>query len=402
MSAHTRSARRAPRPAESGIALVLALFAMTTLLVVAASALLVGSADIRATRNYREASQVHFVAESAIAHAMQVVNGPGVVNFQNDVVTPWPTLFGSAALTFGPVGGYAYTVSAVSDPTDPVNWGRFVATATGPEGVRNVVAARVNRSNIPTAAPGAIYLSQDGRTDSTFNGDGFKIDGNDHLYTGGLASPNDPVPGLSTRNDTNTQEAINSLSSGQRDNVLGLGFIAGSPAVPSILTSPVAPSVAQLNQFAADLVARPGVVIINDSSIHGNTTFGTETEPQITYFNNSSGVVLGNGNASGAGIMIVEGDLTIQGSLEFKGLVIVRGRTRVDGTTTDSGNATLYGSLLTNDVNLTVGGSVLVNYSSQALGLANQASGGMALPAPVQLASLIDCSQAVAGTAGCP
>ncbi|TMB23278.1 MAG: hypothetical protein E6J59_02180 [Deltaproteobacteria bacterium] len=375
---------------------------MTTLLVVAASALLVGSADIRATRNYREASQVHFVAESAIAHAMQVVNGPGVVNFQNDVVTPWPTLFGSAALTFGPVGGYAYTVSAVSDPIDPVNWGRFVATATGPEGVRNVVAARVNRSNIPTAAPGAIYLSQDGRTDSTFNGDGFKIDGNDHLYTGGLASPNHPVPGLSTRNDTNTQEAINSLSSGQRDNVLGLGFIAGSPAVPSILTSPVAPSVAQLNQFAADLVARPGVVIINDSSIHGNTTFGTETEPQITYFNNSSGVVLGNGNASGAGIMIVEGDLTIQGSLEFKGLVIVRGRTRVDGTTTDSGNATLYGSLLTNDVNLTVGGSVLVNYSSQALGLANQASGGMALPAPVQLASLIDCSQAVAGTAGCP
>jgi len=402
VSAHTRSARRAPRPAESGIALVLALFAMTTLLVVAASALLVGSADIRATRNYREASQVHFVAESAIAHAMQVVNGPGVVNFQNDVVTPWPTLFGSAALTFGPVGGYAYTVSAVSDPIDPVNWGRFVATATGPEGVRNVVAARVNRSNIPTAAPGAIYLSQDGRTDSTFNGDGFKIDGNDHLYTGGLASPNHPVPGLSTRNDTNTQEAINSLSSGQRDNVLGLGFIAGSPAVPSILTSPVAPSVAQLNQFAADLVARPGVVIINDSSIHGNTTFGTETEPQITYFNNSSGVVLGNGNASGAGIMIVEGDLTIQGSLEFKGLVIVRGRTRVDGTTTDSGNATLYGSLLTNDVNLTVGGSVLVNYSSQALGLANQASGGMALPAPVQLASLIDCSQAVAGTAGCP
>src|SRR5438034_8483378 len=159
MSPHTRSARRAPRPAESGIALVLALFAMTTLLVVAASALLVGSADIRATRNYREASQVHFVADSAIAHAMQVVNGPGVVSFQNDVVTPWPTLFGSAALTFGPVGGYAYTVFAVSDPTDPVNWGRFVATATGPEGVRNVVAARVNRSNIPTAAPGAIYLS---------------------------------------------------------------------------------------------------------------------------------------------------------------------------------------------------------------------------------------------------
>src|SRR5213592_3423489 len=148
MSPHTRSARRAPRPAESGIALVLALFAMTTLLVVAASALLVGSADIRATRNYREASQVHFVAESAIAHAMQVVNGPGVVNFQNDVVTPWGTLFGTGARTFAPVGGYTYTVSSSIDPADVVNAGRFVATATGPEGTRNVVVARVTRSNI--------------------------------------------------------------------------------------------------------------------------------------------------------------------------------------------------------------------------------------------------------------
>src|SRR2546422_368066 len=129
MSRHTRPPRRAARPAESGIALVLALFALTTVLVVATSALLVGSADIRATRNYREASQVHFVAESGIAQAMQVANGPGVVNFQNDVATQWSTLFGAAPRTFGPVGGYTYTVSSSVDPTDPVNASRFAATA---------------------------------------------------------------------------------------------------------------------------------------------------------------------------------------------------------------------------------------------------------------------------------
>ncbi len=404
MSPHARPPKRAVRPAESGMALVLAMFALTTIVVASTSALLIASADIRATRNYRQASQVHFAAESAIAHALQVVNGPGVVNFQNDVVGNWGTLFGTGTRSFGPVPGYAYTVSAAADPADVVNAGRFVATATGLEGARNVVVARVIRSNIPATAPGAIYLSQDGKTNSTFNGNGFTIDGNDHLLSGGLANPNHPVPGISTRNDTNTHEAIDSLDSGQRDNVTGLGFIAGPSPVPSILTSPAAPSTDQLDQFANDLISRPGVVVTPMTQVTGGLPpFGTTEHPQITYFNDPSGVtVKGAGNVEGVGILIVEGDLTIQGSLSFSGLIIVRGRTRVIGTTTETGNATLYGALWTNDLNLTIGGSAVMNYSSEALGFANQASGGMTLPTPVQLTSLIDCSQAVAGTSGCP
>src|SRR5437773_1283190 len=319
MSPHARPPKRAVRPAESGMALVLAMFALTTIVVASTSALLIASADIRATRNYRQASQVHFAAESAIAHALQVVNGPGVVNFQNDVVGNWGTLFGTGTRSFGPVAGYAYTVSAAADPADVVNAGRFVATATGLEGARNVVVARVVRSNIPA-------------------------------------------------------------------------------------TSPAAPSTDQLNQFANDLISRPGVVVTPMTQVTGGLPpFGTTEHPQITYFNDPSGVtVKGAGNVEGVGILIVEGDLTIQGSLSFSGLIIVRGRTRVIGTTTETGNATLYGALWTNDLNLTIGGSAVMNYSSEALGFANQASGGMTLPTPVQLTSLIDCSQAVAGTSGCP
>src|SRR5213078_899008 len=130
MSPHARRPKHAVRPAESGMALALAMFALTTIVVASTSALLVASADIRATRNYRQASQVHFAAESAIAHAVQVVNGPGVVNFQNDVVSNWATLFGTGTRSF-PVAGYAYTVSSTADPADVVNSGRFVATATG-------------------------------------------------------------------------------------------------------------------------------------------------------------------------------------------------------------------------------------------------------------------------------
>ena len=65
------------RKTEAGFALVTALFAMGTLLLVAASALIVGSANIETTRNYRGAVQVHLVAESGIADALQRMNGAG-------------------------------------------------------------------------------------------------------------------------------------------------------------------------------------------------------------------------------------------------------------------------------------------------------------------------------------
>src|SRR5712692_11345922 len=120
-----------------------------------------------------------------------------------------------------------------------------------------------------------------------------------------------------------------------------------------------------MDQIINDLLARAGVVNYGSNNINGNNTFGTASSPQITHFTASGGVTIkGNGNASGAGIMIVEGDLTIQGSLEFKGLILVRGRTNVvqDPSETDiTGNVTVLGSLWTQDVNLVVGGSAIVD-----------------------------------------
>src|SRR5207244_9408493 len=132
----------------------------------------------------------------ALAHAMAVGNRPGVVHFPDAVGTPGGTLFRTGAATFGPVGGYTHPGSSFPDPADVINLGRLVATATGPEGVRNVVVARLRRSNIPSTAPGAIYLSHNGQTNATFNGNGFTIDGNDHPHTGGLPKPHHPIPRL--------------------------------------------------------------------------------------------------------------------------------------------------------------------------------------------------------------
>ena len=84
--------------------MAIALFTLMVFIVLAATSSLIASSDVRATRDARGGSQAHFVAEAAIAEALQRVNGPGVVNFQNDVVGLWTTTWGSTApRAFGPV-----------------------------------------------------------------------------------------------------------------------------------------------------------------------------------------------------------------------------------------------------------------------------------------------------------
>src|SRR5438093_425485 len=308
--------------------------------------------------------------------------------------------WGAGTHTFGPVSGCTYTVTPVASATDPTNAGRLIATANGRESVHNVVVANVVRSDIPSTAPGAIYLANDQATNATFKGDSFSIDGNDHNYTGGAGSA-PPVPGLSTRNDANRQEAVASLDAGQKDNIRGLGF-SSSPLTPSIMTSPAAPSIAQMNQIIDDLLALPSVVPYGDNNINGHADFGTNAAPQISHFTNANGVTIkANGDATGPGIMIVEGDLTIQGNLNFNGLILVRGRTSVQVTEV-IGNATIYGTLWTQDIDLNVGGSAVVNYSTQALALANQVGNTHPLPSPLKVLSLADCGMMPSGVGGCP
>lgn len=375
--------------------MVLTLFGMTTLALVAASSLLVGAVGLKATRNYRGASQVHFSAESAVSEAMQRINGPGVVHFENDVVNQWDAIWGAGSHAMSGLAGFRYRATVSATPGNEASAGRIVAEAIGPEGVRNTVVATVVRSNIPATAPGALYLASDGPTDARFNGNSFLIDGSDQNFTGGAGAGN-PVPGISTRNATNTQEAVDSLGGAQLNNVLGLGFQTGPPTVASVLTSPAAPSVAQLHQIAEDILARPGVVVWSGDHVNGDADFGTSAAPQITHFTSPDGLTMGNGNASGAGIMIVDGDLRLNGTLDFKGLIIVRGRTTVTGT------ATVYGSVWTSDIHQAIGGNAVIQYSTQALALANQVGGGGALPSPILVTSLADCALVPSGVSGCP
>jgi hypothetical protein len=376
-----------------------------------------GSDDIQSSRNYRGAAQAHFAAESGLTRALQTINAVGVIDFKNEIVDEWDdNWFGADEQDFA-LDGYQYTLVPLEDATNPSQLGWIRATATGPEGVRNVAVARVQQSNIPGTAPGAIYLANNDPTNSTFTGNSFLVNGNDHLLNGAINPAGTAQPGIATRTEANTNEAIGSLGGNEADNVQGLGFQAGPPVVPSVKTAPTGANVDQLNALVDSLLAQPGVNTYATSQINNknSATFNSPTcgigcctppanNPKISYFTADSLSIKGNGNVAGCGVMIVDGDFTIQGTLDFMGLIIVRGGTVIepDSELGVTGNANVYGSLWTSNLNLTVGGNAIVKYSTQALSFANQVIPTGAFPAPLNVLALVNCAQVPAGTAGCP
>src|SRR5262245_58112450 len=132
---------RTVRHGERGVALALALFVMAALTVGATSALFIGSEDIKASRHYRSAAQAHFTAEAGLTHAIRRLDQVGVIDFKNEIVDEWSSnWFGATAQTF-PLAGYTYTLTPISDATNPSQLGWIRATANGPENARNIVVA---------------------------------------------------------------------------------------------------------------------------------------------------------------------------------------------------------------------------------------------------------------------
>jgi hypothetical protein len=304
---------------------------------------------------------------------------------------------------FRPLRGFAYRVTATADPTNPASAGRLVATASGADGESAVVVATVRRVVFPGTAPGAIHLATDQAVTSTFLGNAFVIDGNDHDLTGDPGAGG-AIPGISTRTDGNAAQAIAGLSAQQADQVRGQGFQAGSPVTPSVMAVPAAPDDAQIDRFVQALLARPRPPDSDVGTIVGGTALGTPETPQISHFTGSL-LVGATANVSGGGILIVDGDLDVEGGFDFAGLILVRGRLLVGMApflTSPGGRATIYGSVWTQSLELGVGGSALVDYSTQALALATAVAGSEAQPAPLALVALADCGTLPSGSGGCP
>jgi hypothetical protein len=347
------------------VALIL-LFAVTALTIAGLSA---ASSNLRISRNYLGASQALLAAEAGQVHAHERISDWGVVRFDTDVLSRWEEIFGSAWREVPGSSGIRYSASVEPDALDPAGFLILRTVGQAPGESSRTIASRLQVDLV--FSPGAIYLPGDS-VDATFNGNAFLVDGFDRRLDGTPDPNGRDVPGIAARNEAAREEVLRELNPQQRDNVVGDG---GTPSV-RLSYGPTAERIR--DTIVPNILAQPGVVTnpVPGGKVNGNVVFGTPSSPQITHFTGNL-EVRANGNASGAGILVVDGSLTLNGSLDFTGLIVVRGATEI---TTVSGNATVLGAIWTTSLDLRVAGSASVTYSTAALSLASDLGRGSLLP----------------------
>ena len=356
---------------ERGATLVATLLILSALFALTVAGLTAATSSLTVSGHYRHGVQALLAAETGVLHSAKTLDGIGVIRFDNEVVSAWSSLFGTAERAMPGHSAITYAVAAATDATNPLQRMTLTSTGRAPRGARRQVQAGLRLDG--AFSPGAIFLPGNS-VDTTFNGNAFLVDGNDYRLAGGLNPNGENRPGIGVLNPGNVGAVESSLSGVQLDNVLGLG---GSP---SVLPSNGPSSSRITDEIVPGILAQPGVV--TNPTIHGADVFGTVASPQITHF---TGNVTINGAATGAGILIVDQGLTISGNMSFVGLIIVRGTTEI---TSVLGNATVLGAIWTTDLQLTVAGSAGVFYSSEALQqVANLSFGGNVLPQGVALLS---------------
>jgi hypothetical protein len=358
---------------------------LTVFLVLGMSALLYSLLETRATHHYDTGNQALYAAEAGILQAVNRINRAGVLDLQKDIVQKWGTVFGPATQELVGYPKFSFTVSIESDASSPASRATLTSVGSSPSEGRRTIRSALMRG--PTGSGiGALYLAADS-VNTDFNGNAFQIDGNDHDRFGNRIAGGAIEPGIATRNESVSTSVRNSLNSLQKDNVQGLGFSL-SPLTPSVLATG-GPSVLDIERIVATILADPRKVVLPGANLNGNDKFGTLAAPQITHLTGKQSRI--NGNASGVGILVVDGDIDISGNLDFIGWILVRGETIVNGSTGDTtllGNATITGSLWTADMYVKVGGSVILDYCSWCMNLIFSAeSGGSYVPSTVSLTS---------------
>jgi Tfp pilus assembly protein PilX/formylmethanofuran dehydrogenase subunit C len=370
---------------QRGYALLSVTLTLLVLLVLGAASTLFTTLDLRSTAHYGTGNSAFAAAEAGVLHALSTINQTGVTQFNSDIVNRWNVLYGTDTKAIASLPSLTYQVSIAANPADPSNAGTLTVTGFAPLQARRSIVVQLKKGNF-SGAPGAIYLAADGGVSSQFSGNAFEVDGNDHDVLGNDV-PTGPVkPGISTRNSTVSDAVTNSLGSSQKDNVKGLGFLA-SPLTPSVLPTG-GPSASDLDQLVNHLLSLPNVQNTSTKKFNGNDVFGTPGSPVVTHMTNAD--VSLNGNASGAGILIVDGSITINGNLDFVGWIVVRGSTVINpvGDTEVSGNATVLGSLWTGDLDIKVGGSAVVDYCDACMRMVdNMNNGNNTLPRPMRVSS---------------
>ena len=244
---------------------------------------------------------------------------------------------------------------------------KLIVTAQGRRGLgTKIVTVEAVKWPLPPI-PGSVYTE----APINFNGNSFYIDGHDH----NASAPNDtvagatPLLGISTPNDPTVISGA--LNGQQADNVQGSG------SDPSVGTSTVNLDLQALaaswNQMADITLAGP----LNNPS---TSTWGSIGDLKIVHV---AGDLQVSGNASGAGVLVVDGNFEMSGTFSWSGVVLVLG----DVTITGGGTAKqVVGAMMvqgTLNGTGTMNGNIKLLYSSAMISQLNALT-------PYEVSSWID------------
>lgn len=364
-------------------------FAMPWVILLLLLALTLGAAtsrgsllDVQSTQHFVYGNQAFAAAEAGFAWSLNAINSRGIIDFKNDVVDSG--ILPTAITALDDWARATYQI-AVTSGTNTKSDGIITITGRSSLSAERVLKITVVRSQF-LAGAGALHLTNDSAV-GTFSGTSFSVDGNNHLPDGTL-DPSVPArPAVSVRNDTVRDTLVNGLSTGQKQDMLGLGY-SSSPLTPSVFTT-ASSSTADVQKLITDiLAANAGQVVTIGSAQPAKAGLGTLAVPQVTELTNSSPKIAGG--STGYGILIIDNNIDFLGNFEFYGWVLFRnpstGGIKVGGSVGIHG--TMWSPLPTfsgnGNISLQYCQTCLTQYADRA---GNGASNGGNLPKPIVVTS---------------
>lgn len=334
-----------------GIALAVVIMIMAILLSITGASLLFSSLNIKTASNLKTAGGAIYAADAGIQHALALIpNGTNFTYGSGATLVPF-TLFPT------PVSDYSYVVTATNNPSTSASTSTATLTsvATGPNGSKRVVEAYIGRSSSSWVPPGAIYNpGPSNELEFRIRGSAI-ISGND-TNIDGQPGPLTSISAIATTDPATSAEVIAAIETP--------AHVTGSGSAPSVA---VVSSALDVDALANNFLALTHTVV--SGSTLENSTLGSWASPQITRI---TGDARFRGTSSGAGVLIIDGELRIEDQFDFKGLIILRagGELKIQMA---SANATIYGAVLIApapydaDTEVEIEGGGAIRFSSEAI-----------------------------------
>ncbi|MBI4763929.1 MAG: pilus assembly PilX N-terminal domain-containing protein [Deltaproteobacteria bacterium] len=332
---------------QKGIALVTAILMLVVLSVIGIIAVNVTTIGAKITGNTRTSKQSFYLAEAGIEQARellrsriaggstvsgelnslkgvdgQLVDSTNVANFSGSDDLPFinTTTLGNGNFRVFLTNDISDGVTSTADTNSQVTLTSF---GEGPDNSRAVIQATVLRVPIPNL-PGAITLP--GPNVNFHAGNSNASEANGYSY-----------PAIAVNDPTSRTSAIDGIPENRRDNYQGLGYDGSTnPKTPSVVNMTFPDPWGNLSQLQTLYQNLKGMADFNSPSNPG-FTLGTQLDPKLVVIDGDYAVP---GGATGAGILLVTGNLVFNGNIDYNGIILVIGKGSLVRAGAGNGNIT--------------------------------------------------------------